>query len=39
MDWLGYLVGGVIFAFLAVQILPLLRARRMRGQPAPDLPV
>jgi thioredoxin 1 len=37
MDWLGYLVGGVILAFLAVQVLPLLRARHMRGQPAPDL--
>ena len=37
LDLIGYVVGGVVVAVAAVQILPLLRARRMRGQPAPDL--
>lgn len=35
--WIGILIGVFVAAFLAVNMLPLLRARRVEGAAAPDL--
>jgi thioredoxin 1 len=37
MDYLPLVVGTAIVLFVGAQMMPLLRARRMHGQPAPDL--
>lgn len=37
MKHLPIIIGVVVFAYLIVQFLPLLRARRVVGQPTPDL--
>lgn len=37
MDYLPLMIGTAIVLFVGAQMLPLLRARRMYGQPAPDL--
>ncbi len=35
--WIGILIGVFVVAFLLVNMLPLLRARRVEGYAAPDL--
>jgi thioredoxin 1 len=37
MDFWGYLAAGLIAAMLAMQLVPLLRARLARGQAVPEL--
>lgn len=37
MSYLPVIIGVAIAAYLIVQFLPLLRAKRMQGRPAPDL--
>lgn len=37
MTALPYIITGAVVAYLAVQFLPLLRAKRMQGAQAPDL--
>jgi thioredoxin 1 len=37
MDYLPLMIGSAIVLFVGAQMLPLLRARRMHGQLAPDL--
>lgn len=37
MDFWGYLAAGLAAAMLAMQVVPLLRARLARGQAVPEL--
>jgi thioredoxin 1 len=37
MDWQAYLIAGLIVAFAAWQLMPLLGARRARGRAVPGL--
>jgi thioredoxin 1 len=37
MNYAPYLIGGLMSAFFLFRLLPFLRARRMRGKPAPTL--
>jgi len=37
MDYLPLVLATIMLAFLGVQLFPLLRARLVRGKPAPDL--
>lgn len=37
MDLLSYLIPATVILFLAIQFLPLLKSKRMRGKPAPRL--